>query len=145
MTGNRELVLFVPLACQEIILRALLRRGWFDEDSDTKPIKADAFILDRGRDKDGLSVVIQSRTDLEAWLSCFSRSYGADKLHTGKVRTLGLDVGQTEEDLRYHPDHAVITGLPFTDDDPGRAESLASQLAKMSRPVDRTVRKQRKR
>ncbi|MEK7407588.1 MAG: hypothetical protein AAB225_21120 [Acidobacteriota bacterium] len=134
-------MLFTPLPCEEIVLRALLKRGWIDEESGR--IKADAFILDPAKDKDGLSVNVRSRIDLEAWLAGFRRSFGADSLHTGRIRTLRLDVGQFEQDLRNQPDHAVITGLPYSEDDPERAESLASELAKMSRPVDRTMRRTR--
>jgi hypothetical protein len=118
-----------------------LKKGWIDDDANR--IKADAFIL-RPEEGDGLSVNIRSKTNLEVWLGCFKKSYGADSLHTGRVRTLGLDVGQTEEDLRDAPDHAVITGLPYQDEDPDRAESLASELVKMSRDVDRIVRKAKK-
>lgn len=132
-------MLFTPLPCEEIVLRALRRKDWFDED--TKRITPAAFLRWPGRDRDGLSVNIQARTNLEVWLATFNKSYGADSLHTGKVRTLGLDVGQTEQDLRDQWDHALITALPFAEDDPDRAESLASELAKMSRAVDRTVRK----
>lgn len=132
-------MLFTPLPCAEIVLRALVNKNWFDQES--KRVRPDAFILHRTRDKDGLSVCIQSRADLGAWLGSFKKSFGADSLHTGRIRTLGLDVGQSEQDLCDQPDHAVITGLPSPDEDAKRAESLASQLAKMSWPVDRTVRK----
>jgi hypothetical protein len=103
-----------------------------------------AFIADPDKDEDGLSVNVSARTNLEAWLGGFNSSFGAASLHTGRVRTLGLDVIQSEIDLHEAPDHAVITGLPFQDDDPDRAEYLASQLARMSRIVDRTVRKAKK-
>jgi hypothetical protein len=130
---------FTPLHCEEIVLRALLKRGWLDDE--TKRIKPDAFILDPDKDKDGLSVNVCSKTDLEAWLRSFNKSFGADSLHTGRVRTLGLDVGQTEQDVLEGPDHAVIAGLPLQEDDPDRAESLASELARMSRTFDRIFRK----
>lgn len=133
---------FTPLRCEEIVLRALLNRGWFDEK--TERITPDAFIRDPKKDKDGLSVNVCSKTDLEAWLRSFNTSFGADTLHTGRVRTLGLDVGQTEQDLLEGPEHAVIAGLPFQEDDPDRAESLASELARMSRRFDRIFRKKKK-
>ncbi len=131
------------LACQEIILRALLKRGWFDED--TQRIKADAFILDRNKDQDGLSVNILSQTTVDQWLSSFNRSFGADSLHAGSIRDIDkrLDVGQSREDALTQPEHAVILGLPFPDDDPELAESLASRLAEISRMLDRTERRRR--
>lgn len=52
-----------------------------------------------------------------------------------------LSVGQTEEEALAYANHAIITGLPFSDDDPLRAEILASRLVEISRTFDRTVRK----
>lgn len=130
-----------PLSCQYIVLRALLKKNWFHED--TKRIKADAFILDPKKDLDGLSVNIHSKTDVNSWVAGFSRSFGADTLHTGRIRNIDkeIDVGQANDDTAAHPDHAIITGLPFTDDDPDRAESLASQFVEISRTLDRTARR----
>ena len=130
-----------PLSCEEIVLRALLKRNWCHED--TKRIKADAFIRDPKKDLDGLSVNIRSKTEVASWLATFSRSFGADTLHTGSIRDIDqeLDVGQAEEDAEAYPEHAIITGLPFSDDDHERAEILASRLVEISRTFDRTLRK----
>ena len=130
-----------PLSCEEIVLRALLKRNWCHED--TKRIKADAFIRDPKKDLDGLSVNIRSKTEVASWLATFSRSFGADTLHTGSIRDIDqeLDVGQAEVDAEAYPEHAIITGLPFSDDDPERAEILASRLVEISRTFDRTLRK----
>ena len=130
-----------PLSCEEIVLRALLKRNWCHED--TKRIKADAFIRDPKKDLDGLSVNIRSKTEVASWLATFSRSFGADTLHTGSIRDIDqeLDVGQAQEDAEAYPEHAIITGLPFSDDDPERAEILASRLVEISRTFDRTLRK----
>jgi hypothetical protein len=134
-------VTVTPLPCEEIVLRALLKRNWCHED--TKRIKADAFIRDPRKDLDGLSVNIHSKTDSESWLANFSRSFGADTLHTGSIRNIDreLNVGQAEEDADAYREHAIITGLPFSDDDPERAEILASRLVEISRTFDRTMRK----
>jgi hypothetical protein len=134
-------VTVTPLPCEEIVLRALLKRNWCHED--TKRIKADAFIRDPKKDLDGLSVNIRSKTEVASWLATFSRSFGADTLHTGSIRDIDqeLDVGQAEEDAEAYPEHAIITGLPFSDDDPERAEILASRLVEISRTFDRTLRK----
>ena len=130
-----------PLPCEEIVLRALLKRNWCHED--TRRIKADAFIRDPKKDLDGLSVNIHSKTEVASWLAGFSRSFGADTLHTGSIRDLDqeLNVGQAQEDAEAYPQHAIITGLPFSDDDPERAEILASRLVEISRTSDRTMRK----
>jgi hypothetical protein len=129
-----------PLPCEEIVLRALLKKNWFHED--TKRIKADAFIRDPKKDVDGLSVNIHSKTNALLWLGTFNRSFGADTLHTGRIRDIDqeLYVGQADEDAQGHPDHAIIIGLPFADDDPDRAESLASRLVEISRTFDRLKR-----
>ncbi len=127
-----------PLPCEEIVLRAILKAGWLHEDG---RINANAFIRHPKKDQDGLSVNLRSRTNIVAWLSGFNKSWGADSLHSGKIRTLGLDVGQTADDLAHRPDHAVVEGLPFQDEDPERAEQLASELARISRPADRKIRK----
>ena len=130
------------LLCSEIVLRALLKRTWFHED--TKRIKADAFIRDPKKDVDGLSVNIHSKTDVNKWLCSFNKSFGADTLHTGRIRDINqeLDVGQSDEEVAANSEHAVIVGLPFCDEDPDRAESLASRLVEISRTLDREYRRQ---
>ena len=128
-----------PLPCEEIVLRAITKSGWLNLDG---RLNHNAFIRDPKKDSDGLSVNLRSRTDLPAWLSgVFDKSWGADSLHSGRIRTLGLEVGQTAKDLAEQSDHGVIDGLPFSDDDPERAEYLAGQLARMSRQVDRVKRR----
>ncbi len=124
-------VTVTSLPCAEIVLRALLKRNWCHED--TKRIKADAFIRDPKRDLDDLSVNIRSKTEVASWLASFSRSFGADTLHPGSIRDIDseLGVGQAEEDAEAYPEHAIITGLPFSDDDPERAETLASRLVEI--------------
>jgi hypothetical protein len=131
-----------PLPCPEIILRAIVKARWIDED--TGEIKADAFIRDPARDADGLSVNIGRLTGLEVWLSSFKASYGTDSLHTGRVRALGIDVVQTAEDMTSDPAHALIVGIPSQEEDALAAERTASSLRNMPRSVDRTRRKQRK-
>src|SRR5205814_929272 len=98
---------------------------------------------DPKRDSDGLSVNIQSRTDVALWLAGFNRSFGADTLHTGRIRDIDreLNVVQPQDDAEADPAHALIIGLPFNDDDPDRAESLASRLVSISRTLDRTPRR----
>lgn len=131
----------IPLPCEEIVLRALLKKNWIH--ADTARITADAFIRDPKKDSDGLSVNISSKTDVGAWLGGFNQSFGADSLHTGRIRDIdpALDVSQTDESTAEDPNHAVITGLPLNDDDPGRAENLASRLRDISRTIDRQRRR----
>jgi len=127
-----------PLPCEEILFRFITSRRCLDPD--TKKIKAEAY-LRRERDTDGLSVYIASRTDLEKRLSAWKTTFGVDSLHTGRVRTLGLDVVQKAADP---PDHALIVGLPLPSENLALAERLAGALASMSRAVDRKVRRRRK-
>ena len=128
-----------PLPCQEIVLRAILKAGWLNSDG---RVNHNAFLRDPKKDSDGLSVNLGSRTEIPVWLSsAFTKSWGADSLHCGWIRTLGLEVGQIEKDLAEQSGHGVIDGLPFSDDAADRAEYLAGQLARMSRKVDRVIRK----
>jgi hypothetical protein len=128
--------------CPEILLRALIKAGWVDEE--TGEIKADAFIRNPARDPDGLSVNIDRLTDRATWLSSFRACFGADSLHAGRIRTLGIDIVQTARDMMSDPAHALIVGIPSQEEDALTAERLASSLRDMCRSVDRIKRKQRR-
>lgn len=131
-------MLVTHLLCRCIVLRAILSRRWLDSDN---CITSTAFLYDRAKHADGLSVNIALDTDLDAWLGAFNKSFGADSLHSGRIRDLRLDVGQTASDLEGDRSHAVIVGLPSPDEDPCRAEDLATELAHICRKVDRLIRK----
>ena len=132
-------MLVLHLLCPTIVLRAILKKGWLD---DAGRITSTAFVYDPIRDPDGLSVNIAACTDVPTWLGSFRASFGADSLHCGRIRDLDLEVGQTEEDIGNNPAHAVIAGLPSPEDDPQRAEDLATELVNLTRSVDRTRRRQ---
>jgi hypothetical protein len=131
-------VLVVHLVCPCIVLRAILRKRWLDENN---RITSTAFIHDPVKHPDGLSVNIQLNTDINEWLSTFNKSFGADSLHCGRIRRLHLDIGQTAIDVVQNLAHAVIVGLPSPEEDPQLAEDLATELVKISRTLDRTIRK----
>jgi hypothetical protein len=131
-------VLATHLLCPIIVLRVILKPAWLDE---SKRINAHAFVHDPARHPDGLSVNVALDTNVEQWLSSFKSSYGADTLHCGRIRRLGLEVGHTEADLEQDVSHAVIVGLPSQDEDPQRAEDLATELARIARTFDRTRRR----
>ena len=131
-------MLVIHLLCTTIVLRAILKQSWLDQNG---RITSTAFIHDPVRHPDGLSINIQALTDVDPWLGRFNRSFGAESLHCGRIRDLQLEVGQTQEDVQGTPSHAVIVGLPSPDDDPQKAEDLATELAKMCRSVDRTRRR----
>jgi hypothetical protein len=127
-------VLVTHLLCPIIVLRAVLKSGWLDNDG---RITSTAFLRDP-KHPDGLSVNIAVFTNVNQWLSAFSRSFGADSLHTGRVRVLGLEIGQAQQDCAENPPaHALIVGLPLADENPKLAEDLATELVKLSRSVDR--------
>jgi hypothetical protein len=116
---------FEPLSCSSIIYRALLRKGWIDQD--TRRVKADAYFL---RDSEaGLSVNIAQVCSPERCAKPFKNCFGVASLHVGRVRDLGLDV------VRDSRIHANITGLPHRADELAEAERLAGLLAKQSRIV----------
>lgn len=134
---------YTPLGCEQIVLRAILSRRWLDEEGRITP---DAFIR-RHTDLDGLSVNILSLTPVDQWLASFRNSFGADSLHPGKIRALAmdLDVGQQTSGVGTQSAHASIIGVPHQDEDPQRAERIASALSRISRLHDRTPRKHRER
>ena len=131
-------MLVTHLLCPIIVLRAVLKATWLDE---SKRITAHAFVRDPERDPDGLSVRIAMETNVEQWLSSYRSSCGADALHCGRIRRLGLEIGQTEDDLEQDASHALIVGLPSQDEDPQRAEDFATELVKIARTLDRTRRR----
>ena len=132
-------MLVTHLLCREIVFRAVLKSGWLDEDG---RLTASAFIRDPQRDPDGLSVNMQALTDVEGWLSsAFKKSFGVDTLHAGRIRDLKLQIGQTEQDLRDGSGHAIIAGMPSLEEDPKRAEDLATELRNISCTLDRVRRK----
>jgi hypothetical protein len=130
-------VLVTHLLCPIIVLRAVLKRKWLDHNG---RITSTAFLRDP-KHSDGISVNIAALTDLDQWLATFSKSFGADSLHAGRIRALGLEIGQAEQDIYENPPvHALITGLPLTDEDPKLAEDLATELVRLSRTLDRQQR-----
>lgn len=116
---------FAVVPCEEILYRAVTRRGWLDPD--TNRVKADAFF--RRADEESLSVFIASVCTPQECAATFNRCFGVYSLHTGKVRTLNLDVVQDE------PQHAGIIGLPDPQERPLEAERLAGLLAKQARRI----------
>lgn len=112
----------MALACSVIVFRAFRSKSWFDDA--TKRVTSAAFMR-RPRDRTGISVAFTPQ-EAERYLN----SYGVASLHVGRVRDIGLDV------VADRPPHAVITGLPFDEDDRREAERLAGLLARQARLVD---------
>lgn len=119
------------LAPDEFVYRALLRKQWIDPDHGQ--VKPEAFLLRPCKDHDGLSVFRASCCGPEECASRFNACYGIGELKVGSVRSLGgLDVIQRQDDPR---EHALIVGLPTTQEDRARAERLAGLLARQARLV----------
>jgi len=85
-------------------------------------------------DEDGLSVNPVHTCSLEDAKSGFNgtvlaKVHGVATLHVGRVRDIGLNVIQDDEQ------HGLITRLPYATDDLVEANRLASALADQSRLV----------
>jgi hypothetical protein len=116
------------LECQDIVLRAVLRRRNIDRENSR--LLAAAFLLRTRQDgtkEKGLSVSYDcSPAECAAG---FDKCHGVASLHVGRVRNLGLDV------IPDKVDHANIVGLPHPEDDPAEAERFASKLRRQARLV----------
>ncbi|PSB01375.1 hypothetical protein [Merismopedia glauca] len=111
-----------------IVYRALLRKQWFDVE--TQEINPDAFYLRQKKQEVGLSVNLASACSLEECAAQFRNCYGIAALQVGQIRQLGLDV------VPDSPTHANIMGLPYREDDSALAERLADLLAQIAQLVD---------
>ena len=99
---------------QDILLRALRNASMRQELSF-------AFMLRPQERATGLSVNYDmTPAQCQAGFSC---TYGVASLTVENVSALDLQVIPDE------PHHANITGIPYKEDDPLRAETLASELA----------------
>lgn len=121
------------LPCEAIVHRAALRKNCIDEDNGC--ITSAAFIRRPGVDVDGLSVDLASYRPSADFAASFNRCRAIVSLHTGRIRSLGLDAAPDRPPNANNPSHASITGVPFKEDDPEEAERLASALARQSRIV----------
>jgi hypothetical protein len=120
------------LPCECILYRAMRKATWIDEE--TGLVKADAFIRRsraNGNDADGLSVNVVQLCTLEECIGTLRKCHGVATLHAGRIRGISLDVEPDHEDNK----HALITGLPYPEDDSALAERLAGLLAIQARLV----------
>ena len=106
-----------------LIYRAVLRERYIKNG-----IRAANFIR-RSSDTIGLSVNNPEACTPQQLCATFQECYGTLTLQVGRVRGLGLEViPDTEPDPNILCDHANITNLPFQNDNPERAEVLATAL-----------------
>ena len=96
-------------------------------------MKADAFLLRRGKDTDGLSVNLAANTNISDWITTFNACFAVESLHAGRIRNLCLHVVADPADPTQR--HAFIVGLPDREESPTEAERLAGQLTRMCRVV----------
>lgn len=116
------------LECHDIVLRAVLRSQNIDRENNR--VLAQAFLLRTSRDGTKEETVSVSYDCSPAVCAAgFDKCYGVASLHVGRVRNLGLDVVPDE------PHHASIVGLPHPNDDPAKAEHMASLLRAQARLV----------
>jgi hypothetical protein len=124
---SRDVHLPYPLPCTSIVYRMVpADTDWIADDGTPDP----AMFYRKANDKDGVSVA----TTLKDGLERLTRRgvQGARSLHVGRVRQIdNLDVRSKGPEKT----HAAITGLPYSDDDPGKAERLADKLLEISRTV----------
>ena len=114
-----------PLPCRAIVYRAMARKNWIDRIAN-QVLPAAYFRRPPPADEDGLSLDVSSPPSCAATLR---ECYGVASLHVGRIRDIGLDVVVDDKP------HAVISGVPRREDDPTRAERLASLLARQSRLI----------
>jgi hypothetical protein len=115
---------FESLSNSETVYRALLRKQWINED--TGLVESEAYYLRKNKNEQGLSVSIASVSTPEECAAKFKKCYGVARLEVGCICELGLDV------IPDSISHAEIVGLPYAEDDPEQADSLADSLAQQS-------------
>jgi hypothetical protein len=118
---------YLPLPCDTIVYRVLIKKKWINED--TGEVLPDAFFKRKERQEIGISVNIATVITPAECASKFNRCNAVASLHVGCVRALGLDIVQNK------PTHANIVGLPYREDDAPTAERLAGMLAQQSRII----------
>jgi hypothetical protein len=116
------------LVDEDTLLRALLRRAELDDP------RSAFFIRPNERDS-GLSVNFDLTP--EQCRAQFDKTYGVRCLLVQSVRALELEV------IPDKANHANVTGIPHTDDDPVRAEYLAGKLLEVSELVRQGLEKKR--
>lgn len=120
MNGNSS-----QLPCHFLVYRMIpSNAGWIEEDGTLDP----AIFYRKRRDWDGVSLATSIRAGLDIMKRFHRPVEGALSLHVGWVRNIELlDVKKTADT------HAVITGLPYSDNDPKEAERLADRLLEIAR------------
>ncbi|HEV2881079.1 MAG TPA: hypothetical protein VGX24_07355 [Pyrinomonadaceae bacterium] len=118
----------IALPCHLIVYRMLpTASGWQKSDGTVVP----AAFYRRRRDTDGISLATTIQEGINRLAKYGIAVNGVRSLHVGWVRDIGgLDV----EFNRSKDPHPVITGLPYSDDNPREAERLATRLRNISRP-----------
>jgi hypothetical protein len=85
-------------------------------------------------DEEGISVYLAGPCDPPGVAGKFNRCEAVAAIRVGDIRDLGLglDVIPDPPDSPGFPAHACITGLPYHDEDPNSAISLAEKLAPLA-------------
>ncbi len=118
----------IGLAAGADVYRAVLRERYIKNG-----IRYQVFTR-RDVDQDGISVYEAASCDRPVLCASFAECFGVLTLQVGSVRMLGegLDVVlDAIPDDASSCNHANIIGVPFTSQDPGRAEYIATHLVKL--------------
>ena len=112
------------------LYRAISRKRYVDKE--TGEALADAFF--RMGDEDSLSVILSANCSKEVCDATLRTCFGEFVLETQQVMELGLRViCDSPFHPKYSANHANIFMVPFKDDDPQRADDLATELAAISK------------
>lgn len=115
-----------PYECRQIFYRAARSSGWIKNDGS---VKKQAFNRSAPPyDRRGLSGS-PFREHCEDGLPDHARGKGVITLKVGYARDLGLDITPDS------PTHGNIEGIPDRDEDRGKHDFLAGQLAKLARSL----------
>lgn len=116
----------------EVIYCARRKKSFRDEE--TGGMTPDAFVLREsdGQVENGISVSLGSMCKPEDCGRNLRKRHGVVRMTVGEIRALGLDV--VRDSLDDIPEHALIVGMPAKSKDPFRAEFLAGELAKLTKP-----------
>lgn|ERR1051325_3077757 len=115
------------IPCHFLVYRMILAdSAWLDEDGTLDP----AVFYRRKQDRDGVSLATSVSVGIERLKKWDRTVEGCVSLHVGWVRNIDhLDVTR-----KYATDtHPVITGLPYSHENPREAERLANQLLEIAR------------
>lgn len=113
------------LSNETVVYRILLKRQWFDPDSNE--IRSEAFIRKFKKKLNDYEENLSCNLDVESYKKF--NSYGVIELSVNDIRDLGLDA------IKDGKNHVSIINLPHPEKEPKKAEDIAKMLAKKARLI----------